>query len=142
MFSLGDQQFLTKILSKPYFDGAVSQTGQDLSDLVKTCGNGRKIVLVLLPPEEMVSAAYQADKQSLGFDIDPALLSLNLDAPMKEISGRNGIGFVSLISGFRSDGCPGCYFPLDSHMTPYGHRRAAEKISAGLLPLIPEGGRK
>ncbi len=59
----------------------------------------------------------------LSFDFD--------DMVQSAISGYN-VSYVSLLTDFRSDSCPNCYFPWDRHLTPAGNRRVAEFVARNI----------
>lgn len=98
------------------------------------CGKDYPVMFVVFPGSAMVSSAYHPYKKALGFEIYPQQTEVDLDNPLSAIFKRENFTYVSLISEFRSDGCPGCYYPYDGHLTAYGNKRTADF----LLPKVYE----
>lgn len=98
------------------------------------CGQDYPIMFVFFPGSAMVSSSYHSYKEALGFETDDDQTKINLDGPLSAVFKKENSTYVSLLSEFRSDGCPACYYPLDGHLSTYGNKRTADF----LMPKVYE----
>lgn len=96
--------------------------------LLKKCARGRPVYIVFIPSSDLVSKEYQEDQAKLGYRIDERLLASEFDDQLAKVVAPYGFKFISPLNDFRQDGCAGCYFPLDSHLSALGHKRLSEFI--------------
>ena len=73
-----------------------------------------------------------------GYNVDAELLRVDIDTPLSQIAQEVGMSYLSTIPSFRADGCPGCYYPWDTHLTPLGNERVAQLLARELPRLIPK----
>ncbi len=136
-FSYTEPDYVVKMLDERNLEFALSETFKQLDVLKRTCAKGRPVVIVLLPPMEMVNSEYQTYRKNTGYNVDPALLDLDIETPLADGIRSRDMSIISVFSSFRADGCPGCYYPWDIHMTPLGNDRVAHIVAPNLLKLIP-----
>lgn len=129
-----DPGFLTFIFQKPLYNYALSVFNGRVAALESRCTEGKPLMVVYLPGSSLVSESYLQFKKKIGFDVDPRLTMFDIDSPFKKIVEKYGFDYVSVLSDFRSDGCPGCYYNFDGHFTQVGHKRTADF----LFPRIEE----
>ncbi len=134
-FARLQQDYLTYLLY-PGEAAHVSAVAASHMTKLRACAGSRPVLVVYFPSSELVSATYLPYKQELGYDVSPELTTLPLDRYLAPAVHAQGFQFVSLLSEFRRDGCPGCYFPYDGHLTPLGSQRAAPVITGALLPIV------
>lgn len=126
-----DQNYLVHVLEPKLLDSSLVATDRLLTDL-QSCAQGRMVLVVFMPSEEMISEVYQSIRGELGYRVDPKLLDIDMDSLLSPVVDKHGFSYLSLLSDFRSNGCTDCYFPYDTHLTVVGHERVAEYISLKL----------
>jgi len=130
--SLQNPRSLVTMLEPERLDSAINTSQNILQNLLKECARKRPVVFLLLAAEELVSEDYLRFRTKSGFIVDKRLVTLDLDTPMANMVRNNGISFISVFPSFRADTCPGCFYPWDIHLTPYGNKRVSDVIA----PLI------
>lgn len=129
-----DPEYLTYVLTPQLLNFAVDSVDTRLNKIEDRCLKDTPTVFVYIPSSSLISTEYQLFRQKLGFAEDKKLLTIPMNQPLQELSQKRGFGFVSVLSDFRSDGCPDCFYPYDGHLTRIGHERIAKII----LPAISE----
>lgn len=136
--SLSEPDYLVTMLNPENLDFAVAATAQDLIRFRRTCAGSRPVILVLFPPDELITREYLDYRHKTGYNTDPALLTFDVDTPLSAAAKNAGMSYISLLRSFREDGCPSCYYPWDTHLTPSGTSRAAAFIANQLPRLLPK----
>jgi hypothetical protein len=102
---------------------------------LRQCAGSRPVTVIFLPSSELISPKYLPYKQSLGYNVSNELSNVDIDSFLQRAAAKKGYSYISPLSDFRADGCPGCYFPYDGHFTAYGNYRAAMVILRELRRL-------
>ncbi len=131
--ALSDPKYLIRFLDKENFNFEIAAMDKILAKIKTECIGKRIGVLIFIPSYELVSEDYFKYRINQGYIVDKKLTSFDLDTPLREISEENGFKYISILSEFRKDKCIGCYYPLDSHMTPLGQKRVAEAVAGIIL---------
>ena len=131
-FASLDPSYWIRLLDKNDFILAKKAVDGRFARLKKDCTANIPVAVVFLPSSEMVSLEYLNYRKLLGFDTDDGITRFDIDTPLMEIVKKYGFSYFSLLSAFRQDGCPGCYYPWDSHLTPAGNLRIANYLKSQL----------
>lgn len=128
----GDDKYYIHILDKAYLSDAIFAYGLAVARLKRECTNNLPTVFIALPSAEQVTDVFYSVRKQFGYTMDNKLIRLDLDTPLEKIISQFGYGYISLLPSFRKDGCPNCYYPVDTHLTGEGNKRVTDIIS---LPL-------
>lgn len=129
------EQF-TYILDPASFEFSLSSLKGRLDLLKSRCTGPMPVYVVFIPSADQVSASYFPYKEAMGFKMDPRLPTFDLDTPIRKVVEGEGFRYFSLLSAFRADGCPTCYYPYDGHLTPEGQKRLADYVFTHVVPEI------
>lgn len=122
-------QFYQYLFSQEFMEIAMREIEYELASL-RTCIKNVPITIVSIPASALIAQQYQKAMADLGFTMSPELLNSNPDEAIEKLAKKLHIRFISLLSDFRSDGCPGCYYLYDGHLTQYGHERVRKMIQS------------
>jgi hypothetical protein len=120
--------YFTYILEDHYLRTTLGVLDDKLKKLKDRCTGDKPVIVVFIPGPSLISESYLQNKAKLGYDTNRALTTFDMDVHLLPIVKKNGFEYISPISFFRTDGCPNCYYPIDSHMTREGYYRIAEYI--------------
>lgn len=109
-----------------------------LEKIKKECIKDKPMVVVFLPSSDLVSKSYLPGRKALGFKIDESLLAYDFDSNLKKVVENVGFTYLSVLNDFRKDGCPGCYYEYDLHLTPLGHQKVVEYLAPKINNKIKE----
>jgi hypothetical protein len=129
------QQF-TYLLDPSSFSFVLSALKTRLTLLRERCSGNLPVYVVYIPSADQVSSKYHAFRRELGFLMDDRLTAIDIDTTLRQSVESVGFKYYSALADFRSDGCDGCYFPYDGHLTPAGQARLATYIAANVLPYV------
>jgi hypothetical protein len=137
-FAYMDKEYLTKMLNVTNREFALVSVSKSLTRLQTRCAGNTPVVFLFIPGNQSVSKAYHPYRQSLGYEIDDRLLSINFDEYFKPIVENAGMKYLSLLEYFRQTDCDDCYYKLDCHFTQKGNLKTAEFLYQNLGNIIPE----
>ncbi len=130
--SLNDPDFLSFMTEPGGLNLALSAIDLRMQRLKDRCTKSLPVLMVFMPDMSMVSDKYATYSAALGFTNTPELLQLNVDTPLRQMSQKYGFQYRSVDRNFRRDGCDGCYYPYDEHLTSEGNRR----VTNAILPQV------
>jgi len=122
-----EPQFLSKMLDPVNLEDAINATSK-LFRKLKSCTKDRPVFVLFLPSMEITSQKYLNQRRNFGYDLNEKLLKLDIDNPLAQISKRYSFTYISLLENFRKDGCPNCFYKLDTHLTKQGNIRVANYL--------------
>ena len=134
IYALQDPGYLIKMLEPLSRAKALTAYKSQFQRLM-SCAGKRPVILVFLPSNMAVSANAFTYRKALGFAVDSRMLTFDFDEMVRDVALAYRIPYISLLSDFRRDGCPGCYYPWDRHMTAVGNKRAAGIITPILTDM-------
>lgn len=120
-------QFYSYLLSKEFMGVAMGEIEHELKE-IRSCVKNIPITVISIPASALVSEKYQSALRDLGFSATSDLLKINPDEVIEKIAQKHGLSFASVLSDFRADGCPGCYYFYDGHLTFKGQERVVKGI--------------
>lgn len=133
--AIADPGFFTYLLDSKLFTFSMESTGRRLERIHNRCSKDRLPVLInFIPFSPLISKEYQNGRRALGYIMGEKLLTVDFDTQLSAVTQTNGFTYVSSLSKLRQDGCVGCYYPYDGHLTRLGHERVVESI----LPKVSE----
>lgn len=92
---------------------------------------GIQFHVAAIPASVQVSPRYQTLLAAMGFTkLESTLGESALERNAAQLAKSAGINFVDFIEPLSDFGRDRYYYPIDSHLTPAGHRRLAEAIAA------------
>lgn len=125
-FALIDPFYYLAIFERDNLNKSLQELDNKLSILKKDCVGNKPVYFVYLPSSDMVSREYQDVLSKIGYKMDEKLLSFSTDNQLESIVKKHGFVYLSLLSEFRKDGCPECFYFIDSHLTPLGNKRVSD----------------
>ncbi|MBI4035021.1 MAG: hypothetical protein HY381_01330 [Candidatus Chisholmbacteria bacterium] len=131
-------QIFIDLTRADYVKGGLKELSDQLGRLKRECTGVKPVVVIFFPPAALVSENYFEALRQVGYEVKQELVKSNVDVPLKLVVERQGFDYVSPVAELRRDGCPGCYFAYDGHMTPEGQQRMARMISAQLVLELDE----
>ena len=99
-----------------------------------------QFVVLAIPNAHLVSQRWVAFLAKLGCEVDDRMTSSRMiNDWLAEFCRSNRIQCVDPLDDFRALSSAGSdlYLNTDDHMSPKGQRLLAEKLAAGLVPLLP-----
>ena len=133
--AVADPEFLMFILDQERMKFAHEVIAKRLERFRQRCsGKDMPVWVVFLPGSSLVAENYLGFKQVLGYRMSPEVAHFPMDDYLRPVVEQVGFKYESVLNSFRADGCPGCFYPYDGHLTALGHMRVADY----LVPLMAE----
>ena len=125
--ALQDPHYFTRLLDPPIMSLALQSLRKRLTDIRKCVGE-KPVTIVILPSFVLVSEEALQYGKKFGFSTDNRLLTYDFDTLLKKEADNIDAKYISVLSDFRRDGCPECYYLWDRHLTPLGNQKVAEIV--------------
>ena len=133
--ALADPDFWNYYLNPDKFAFALNSTEKRLELLKERCGK-IPVIVVFIPPPELVSNYYQPFKRAYGYSIDPALSRFDIDSYLKKIVEKSKFSYISVLNKMREDGCTDCYYKYDLHFNEKGNNKFANFIAPEIQKIL------
>lgn len=123
-----DKNFLIHILNPEYMKVATTLYMKQLAIFKSVCGKSLPVVFIFIPSNEMVNKSIFPYRQAYGYTTDSGLLSFKMDQLLEKMLKPFNFFYISLLSNFRQDGCPNCYYHFDEHLTKAGNQHIEQYL--------------
>lgn len=127
VYALQDPNYFTRLLDPPIMSLSLTSLRKRL-EAIRHCTGKKPVTIVVMPSFVLVSDSALQYGKKFGFAVDSRLLTFDFDSPIKREAEKIGAHYISVLSDFRRDGCPDCYYPWDRHLTPAGNSRVAQYV--------------
>lgn len=120
-----------------YANVALPKIKQYITQTISNCGGPSHLLgFTYIPADVLISKDFQEPQKKLGLDIPNWLLASHVSEDYYKESTQNLAPYVSFVDNFRSDGCPDCYFPYDTHLTKSGNQRLADGLKDTIISRL------
>lgn len=131
-FAVDDKDYIIKMLNPDARSAAVLAYRNQFKNIL-SCAGKRPVTVIFLPSNVAVSESAFEYRGQLGFVMDKKMLTFDFDSMVQSAISGYPVSYISLLSNFRRDGCPDCYYPWDRHLTPAGNTRVAEYVARNII---------